>query len=85
MKKNTTIVLCGAAFAFLPLVGCNTTEGIGEDISKAGTAITRAASETGSKIAGNDKSTKKTEVTHEVDGAKKTTVTTTSTKTTSSN
>lgn len=63
MKTQMFKILSGAAFAAVVLSGCNTTEGLGEDISKAGTAIAGAAHETGNKISGEpDK--KATEVTH---------------------
>jgi predicted small secreted protein len=85
MKSNTITILSGATFAILSLTGCNTFEGIGEDVSKGGSAIAHAASETGAKITGNDQDTKTTEVkTHTADGTKKTTITT-ATKTTKTN
>ena len=82
MKTNTIAILSGATFAFLSLTGCNTFEGLGEDVSKGGSAIANAASETGAKISGNDQATKTTEVkSYNNDGTKKTTITT-ATKTT---
>jgi len=48
--NKTLNLLSGAAFAVLALSGCNTTEGLGEDISKAGSAISHAATETSAKI-----------------------------------
>lgn len=50
MNKNTINLLSGAVFAVLALSGCNTTEGLGEDISKAGTAISHAATDTSAKM-----------------------------------
>ncbi len=41
MKTITTLLI--AAFAALTLAGCNTLEGIGQDIKKAGSAIEDAA------------------------------------------
>lgn len=40
MKPSFTILLVGLAFT---LVACNTVQGIGQDVQKAGNAIERAA------------------------------------------
>ena len=40
MKKTATLLLLSIAFV---LAGCNTVQGVGQDIGKAGNAIQRAA------------------------------------------
>lgn len=42
---SLVLALMTAAFAALGLAGCNTTEGIGEDIEAAGSAIDKKAEE----------------------------------------
>lgn len=86
MTKMITTALGSAAIALLALTGCNTTEGIGEDLSKAGHAISNAATETSQKLSSDDSksattssSTKK--VSSDNTGTTATTTTTTSSKT----
>ena len=40
MKKTATLIVLSIAFV---LAGCNTVQGMGQDIGKAGSAIERAA------------------------------------------
>ena len=40
MKKTATLLIFSIAFV---LAGCNTVQGVGQDIGKAGNAIQRAA------------------------------------------
>ena len=40
MKKTATLIVLSLAFV---LAGCNTVQGVGRDIGKAGNAIQRAA------------------------------------------
>ena len=40
MKKTVTLIVLSIAFV---LAGCNTVQGVGQDIGKAGNAIQRAA------------------------------------------
>ncbi|WP_032112234.1 entericidin A/B family lipoprotein [Candidatus Paracaedibacter symbiosus] len=54
MKKTTQTILGSGTIALLMLSGCNTTQGIGEDLSKAGHAISHAANETGHKMSSDD-------------------------------
>lgn len=49
MKKIILIAL-GYAFLMPALSGCNTTEGLGRDLSKAGDAISGAAEKTSRKM-----------------------------------
>lgn len=60
MTKMMMTVLGSAAISLLALTGCNTTEGIGEDLSKAGQAISHAATETSEKM--SDSNNKPAEV-----------------------
>lgn len=53
MKKLTLVTLT-CALLMPVLSGCNTTEGLGRDISKAGDAISSAADETSQKINKNN-------------------------------
>lgn len=77
-------VLGSAAITLLTLTGCNTTEGIGEDLSKAGQAISHAATETSQKMNGSDKKSAKTASTTKKVSDGKTETTSTTTVTTSS-
>lgn len=43
MKTFLTGLIAFAAFAVLPLAGCNTMEGVGEDVEDAGEAVQDAA------------------------------------------
>lgn len=66
-------ILSTAAIALLALTGCNTTEGIGEDLSSAGHAISHAAAETSEKMSGSDSQpteTHKTSQHHKASGSK---------------
>jgi predicted small secreted protein len=48
MQRMLNLSRClGALLAFVVLAGCNTIEGVGEDLSAAGRAIDRAAEDAG--------------------------------------
>lgn len=86
MNKIITSTL-GAAISLMVLTGCNTAGGIGEDLSKAGHAISNAANETSQKMSDNNSksttaSTSTKKVNSDSTGTTSTTITTTSSKTT---
>lgn len=54
MRRTLTLALVVFAglFACLALTGCNTVEGVGEDVTAVGSGVSEAASETGKAISG---------------------------------